>query len=61
VIAAAQQGLEARLPDAREAVVDGAQHLLPLAHAKIVGGLICNHLAASLARADAGLLASEDA
>ncbi|SPF77555.1 alpha/beta fold hydrolase [Pseudoprimorskyibacter insulae] len=58
IIAAVHDGLEARLPNATQQVVDGAQHLLPLTHAKLVSGLISDHLnAVSLARADTGLFA----
>lgn len=58
VIKGVQDGLAARLPDACHEVVDGAQHLLPLTHAKVVSDLIARHLdRASLAGADAGLFA----
>lgn len=44
VIAAIQQGLARRLPDAHRAVIPGAGHMLPVTHAAALADLVAAHL-----------------
>ena len=58
IVAAIHDGLAARMPNVTSHVVEGAQHLLAITHPKPIAGWVRAMIEGSLARADAGLLAT---